>query len=401
MEKDISFEFNLTKGRKSIVQFVFLSLTLILLISFTENKISASFNEYKEIYFFLLFSYSVLILVLFRRLLKSHFSNQLKIQCTNGRFILPNFFFGEKVVSISDIYSSEPISIGRNVLGLILGITNNSRMFVDKQCFRQPEEFEVFKGLIADEIDKRPGSDEKFSINKLSISHQKKIRVVTTLLFILFLSIYFLSTSGKFDFGDDFGFVLEGGGSNRVFENFEIYRIFSSAFIHANFFHLFMNLLVLAAVGDVLEKTVSSLRFINIFFLSTLCGFFTFFLFSYDEFGAGASGGIYGLWGAYLCLKFKYEKFLPGSVNAVTLNSLMWLLALQFTLEIFVFENIGISNHLGGFVAGFLYLYFAPLGPKLETIDQPVMAEKILCGGLVLSFSAGLGYFLSLYYGLF
>ncbi len=399
MEKDISFEFNLTQGRKSIVQFVFLSLTLILLISFTDNQISTSFNEYKEIYIVLMLAYIVSLLTLFRRLLKSYFSNELKIQCTNGKFILPNFYFGEKVIFLSDIYSLEPISFRGNVLGLMLGVRNN-RIFVDKQCFRQPEEFEVFKGLIADEIDKRPGSDEKFSINKLSISHQKKIRVVTTLLFILFLSIYFLSTSGKFDFGDDFGFVLEGGGSNRVFENFEIYRIFSSAFIHANFFHLFMNLLVLAAVGDVLEKTVSSLRFINIFFISTLCGFFTFFFFSYDEFGAGASGGIYGLWGAYLCLKFKYEKFLPGSVNAVTLNSLIWLLALQFTLEIFVFENIGISNHLGGFVAGFLYLYFAPLGEKLETIDQPVMAEKVLCGGLVLSFAAGLGYFLSLYYGL-
>jgi rhomboid protease GluP len=233
----------------------------------------------------------------------------------------------------------------------------------------------------------------------MSISHQKKIRAATTLLFILFLVIYFLSTTGKFDFGDDFGFVLEGAGSKRVFEHFEIYRVFSSAFIHANFFHLFMNLLILGAVGDVLEKAVSSLRFLNIFFIATLSGFFTFFLFSYDEFGVGASGGIYGLWGAYLCLKFKYEELLPGSVNAGTTNTLIWLLALQFTLEIFVFENIGISNHIGGFVAGFLYLYFALLGAKLETIDQPVMVEKILCGGLVLSFAAGLGCFLSRYYG--
>lgn len=98
-------------------------------------------------------------------------------------------------------------------------------------------------------------------------------------------------------------------------------------------------------------------------------------------------------------MKYKYEKFLPGSVNAGTLNTLVWLLALQFTLEILVFENIGISNHIGGFVAGFLYLYFAPLGATLETIDQPVLAEKILCCGLGLSFAAGLGYFLSRYYG--
>jgi len=113
----------------------------------------------------------------------------------------------------------------------------------------------------------------------MSISHQKKIRAATTLLFILFLVIYFLSTTGKFDFGDDFGFVLEGAGSKRVFEHFEIYRVFSSAFIHANFFHLFMNLLILGAVGDVLEKAVSSLRFLNIFLLPHYLDFLPFSFF--------------------------------------------------------------------------------------------------------------------------
>ena len=399
MEKDILFEFNVAKGRKSIALFIFLSLSIIFLIFFTENKISNNFHKHVEISILLLLSYIILLLILFSRVLKSYFANPLKIQCKDDQFILPNFYLGKKVVSISDIYSVEPISLGGKVLGLILGVSNKSRMFVDKQCFRMPEDFQVFKRLISEVVDKRPGGDEKLAIKKMSISHQEKIRVATTLLFILFLAIYFLATAGQFDFGDDLGFVLAGAGSKRVFENFEIYRVFSSVFIHANFFHLFMNLLILGAVGDVLEKAISSLRFLNIFFIATLSGFFTFFLFSYDESGAGASGGIYGLWGAYFCLKYKYEKFLPGSVNAGTINTLVWLLVLQFTLEILVFENIGISNHIGGFVAGFLYLYFAPLGATLETIDQPVLAEKILCCGLGLSFAAGLGYFLSRYYG--
>ncbi len=399
MEKDILFEFNLAKGRKSIALFILSSLLLLILISITENKISNNFDKYTEILIFFLLSYVVLLLILFKRLLKSCFARPLKIQCKDGQFILPNFYFGKKVVSIADIYSVEPISLRGKVLGLILGVSNQSRMFVDKQCFRMPEDFQVFKRLISEVVDKRPGGDEKLAIKKLSISHEEKIRAATTLLFILLLAIYFLATAGQFDFGDDFGFVLAGAGSKRVFENLEIYRVFSSVFIHANFFHLFMNLLILGAVGDVLEKAISSLRFLNIFFIATLSGFFILFLFSYDESGAGASGGIYGLCEAYFCLKYKYEKFLPGSVNAGTLNTLVWLLALQFTLEILVFENIGISNHIGGFVAGFLYLYFAPLGATLETIDQPVLAEKILCCGLGLSFAAGLGYFLSRYYG--
>ena len=81
-----------------------------------------------------------------------------------------------------------------------------------------PEDFQVFNRLISVVVDKRPGGDEKLVIKKLSISHQEKMRAATTLLFILFLAIYFLATAGQFDFGDDFGFVLAGAGSKRVFE---------------------------------------------------------------------------------------------------------------------------------------------------------------------------------------
>jgi len=76
------------------------------------------------------------------------------------------------------------------------------------------------------------------------------------------------------------------------------------------------------------------------------------------------------------------------------------LVVIEILVEYFFLENIDHYNHIGGFIAGFIYLYFAPLGATLETIDQPVLVEKILCGGLVLCFSTGLAYFLSLYYGL-
>jgi len=174
MEKDILFEFNVAKGRKSIALFIFLSLSIIFLIFFTENKISNNFHKHIEISIFLLLSYIILLLILFSRVLKSYFANPLKIQCKNDQFILPNFYLGKKVVSISDIYSVEPISLGGKVLGLILGVSNKSRMFVDKQCFRMPEDFQVFKRLISEVVDKRPGGDEKLAIKKCLFPIKKK-----------------------------------------------------------------------------------------------------------------------------------------------------------------------------------------------------------------------------------
>jgi hypothetical protein len=165
MEKDILFEFNVAKGRKSIALFIFLSLSIIFLIFFTENKISNNFHKHIEISIFLLLSYIILLLILFSRVLKSYFTSSLKIQCADGQFILPNFYLGKKVVSISDIYSVEPISLGGKVLGLMLGVSKN-RIFVDKQCFHIPEDFEVFNRLISVEVDKRSGGDEKLVIKK-------------------------------------------------------------------------------------------------------------------------------------------------------------------------------------------------------------------------------------------
>ena len=78
----------------------------------------------------------------------------------------------------------------------------------------------------------------------------------------------------------------------------------------------------------------------------------------------------------------------------------MWILIIEFFAEIFFFENVGVFNHLGGFIAGFAYMYFIPLGKKLETIDKPTIFEKGLCVTLVGCYTLGLGYFLTLYYGL-
>jgi len=69
-------------------------------------------------------------------------------------------------------------------------------------------------------------------------------------------------------------------------------------------------------------------------------------------------------------------------------------------LEIFWLTSVDYYSHIGGFIAGFVYLYFAPLGPKLEYVDQPTLIEKNLSVILISSYSAGLVYFLFLYQGL-
>ena len=192
-------------------------------------------------------------------------------------------------------------------------------------------------------------------------------------------------------------FVL-GAGTSNITETFEFYRIASSVFLHIDGWHLLMNVFVLGVLGELFERVLSPVRFMNVFFLSGLVAYGFFVAFSPYDVGAGASGCIYGCWGAYFHLKLHYEKYLPGSVNAIAFRHLAWLLLIQLLLEIFVLDNVDVMTHVGGFSAGFGLLYCLPMGRKLEQVNQPCRVEKYLASVLLLGYAGGLFTFLNLYY---
>ncbi|MGA0935612.1 MAG: rhomboid family intramembrane serine protease, partial [Pseudohongiellaceae bacterium] len=83
----------------------------------------------------------------------------------------------------------------------------------------------------------------------------------------------------------------------------EYYRVASSTLLHAGYVHLMLNLFVLGVLGSALEQVISAIRFINIFLVASLSGYFAFYFLSSYNFGTGASGGLFGLWGAYFALR--------------------------------------------------------------------------------------------------
>ncbi|HWA84363.1 MAG TPA: rhomboid family intramembrane serine protease, partial [Fimbriimonadaceae bacterium] len=88
----------------------------------------------------------------------------------------------------------------------------------------------------------------------------------------------------------DFGF-------NPVRPTFE--SVFASMFVHANLFHLFANMLFLAAVGATVELATGTLRFVAVYLVSGLAGVGLHFLLAVRNISephplVGASGCIAG-----------------------------------------------------------------------------------------------------------
>lgn len=120
-------------------------------------------------------------------------------------------------------------------------------------------------------------------------------------------------------------------------------RLITSAFLHVSVIHLVMNMVALGFVGPFLERLLGWWRYLSLYVVAALGGSVAVFLFA-DHFVAvaGASGAIYGLFGASLIVAQRV---------GLDLRALIITVAINFLLT-FSIPNLSIEGHIGGFVAG-------------------------------------------------
>jgi len=125
----------------------------------------------------------------------------------------------------------------------------------------------------------------------------------------------------------------------------EWWRLLTAAFLHYGPIHLAMNMLVLYLFGPALESVLGSARFLSVYLAAGLAGSTGALLLTPDSATAGASGAIYGLFGAILVLERQGTYVFGGSV----LPLLIINLAITFAVP-----GISIGGHLGGLAGGAL-----------------------------------------------
>jgi len=125
----------------------------------------------------------------------------------------------------------------------------------------------------------------------------------------------------------------------------EWWRLLSAAFLHHGMFHLAMNMLVLYLIGTPLEMALGRARYLSIYFVAALAGSAGALLLSPGAITVGASGAIFGIFGAALVLERQGVYALGGSIMGLVIINLV----ITFTIP-----NISIGGHLGGFAGGAL-----------------------------------------------
>jgi membrane associated rhomboid family serine protease len=126
----------------------------------------------------------------------------------------------------------------------------------------------------------------------------------------------------------------------------EYWRLVTSGFLHASFFHVAFNMVFIWFIGRLLEPAIGSARFVVAYAASLLCGSFGVLLLEPNAFAVGASGAAFGLLGALLV-----ETRSRGIDLWSTGLPQLALFNFAFT---FLYPGIAIGAHVGGFVGGLL-----------------------------------------------
>ncbi len=159
-----------------------------------------------------------------------------------------------------------------------------------------------------------------------------------------------------------------GIGWNLALASGEWWRLMTPIFLHGDFAHLLMNMFSLFIFGPELERFAGKLNFFNIYFISGIIGNVATYVgggLQYN-FHLGASGAIFGIFGAFVALVYYTRDILPE------LKQVILPIVVLGVLMTFIGQNINVYAHIGGLVTGFVFglFYFNPKRLKRKTLRR-------------------------------
>lgn len=135
------------------------------------------------------------------------------------------------------------------------------------------------------------------------------------------------------------------------------YRLISSMFVHYGIEHIGLNMLSLLIIGRLVEPVMGMWRYLALYLVSGFGGAVAAYLFTNPVIpSGGASGAIFGLFGAYFVLARRASADTSGILVLIGVN-----LAFSFAVP-----NISWQAHIGGLVTGMAGAYALSLARHLR-----------------------------------
>lgn len=123
------------------------------------------------------------------------------------------------------------------------------------------------------------------------------------------------------------------------------WRLVTAEFLHGNLLHIALNMFVLYLIGSAVESYLGPSRYLALYAVSGLAGSAGALVVTPNSPTVGASGAIYGIFGAWFIIEYLETGTLAGqALTVIAIN-----LALTFTIP-----NVSWGGHVGGLIGGVL-----------------------------------------------
>lgn len=165
--------------------------------------------------------------------------------------------------------------------------------------------------------------------------------------------------------------LILGGESPNAVRSGEWWRLITSGFLHAGFWHIAVNSWSLFILVTEVEQFYGTSRFIVAYICSTIAGFWLAYTFSSPA--VGASAGAFGLFGIMLAIGVHNRA--DPLAQAVRAHYGQWVI---LGLVLSFMPGVSLSAHLGGLTGGFLVGLLAGL-PGLPKTGRE-LTWRVLAG---------------------
>jgi membrane associated rhomboid family serine protease len=181
------------------------------------------------------------------------------------------------------------------------------------------------------------------------------------------------------------GAIAPGNAVQPGVVNGQWYRLITSAFTSPGtsfsglgLIDIGFNMYALYIVGPELERLLGHVRYLALYLLSAIGGGVLYYYLQPDGFAAGASGAVFGLFGAWFVASRRLRLDTRGIVVLIGINLVFG----------FVVPNIGWQDHLGGLATGALltaaYAYAPRKGRQAFQVAATIAIVAVLAVAVII-----------------
>ncbi len=290
-----------------------------------------------------------------------------------------------KAKSIMKSIKKSTLSFRMNMLNLLLDTGENVKVLEEKNIetikIEKMNDFKKNKFVkeffpkvkdaeLTDEVDPVEFFKLTEDMNQNTIKKEKRLSkifspkkpVITYMLIVLNIMVYLFLL--MYDADGELFYAL--ANDYEAVQLGQIYRLFSSMFLHADLLHIASNMYALYILGPQVERYYGKTKFLIIYLLSGLLGsVFSCAFMSSNTISMGASGAIFGLLGSIAYFTYYYRATLQGLLRSQVLPAIILNLGIGFMIP-----GIDISGHIGGLIGGVLISMAIGIGDKGRTSDR-------------------------------